>query len=213
MTEGLDAERLAILVHEVRSPVAALSAIAEALPEAERGNGARLELVRLAISACRGVERIVADLAVASIHVKPVDVEALVRDAVSAARLRGAPVEASLESPLPVIDGDPDRLRQVIDNLILNAVRHGPPGGAVWVRAEADDTLRISVTDTGDGIPAEQRERIFDVGIRLDPESEGAGLGLALSRALAEGHGGSLTVACAGGSGTTFTLTLPLPRS
>jgi signal transduction histidine kinase len=213
MSEGLDAARLAILVHEVRSPVAALSAIAEAFPEAERGADARLEHVRLAISACRGVERIVADLAVASIQVGAVDPEELVRDAVSAARLRGAPVEASLVPGLPVIEGDPSRLSQIIDNLISNAVRHGPRGGAVQVRAEADETLRISVTDTGGGIPLEQRERIFDAGVQLDRGSQGAGLGLALSRAIAEGHGGSLTVSSAAGSGTTFTLTLPLARS
>jgi two-component system, OmpR family, sensor histidine kinase BaeS len=213
MSEGLDTERLAILVHEVRSPVAALSAIAEAFPQAEPGADARLELVRLAISAGRGVERIVADLAVASIEIEPVDPEELVRDAVLAARLRGAPVEASLVPGLPVIEGDPSRLRQIIDNLISNAVRHGPRGGAVHVRVEADETLRISVTDTGDGIPLEQRERIFDAGVQLDRGSQGAGLGLALSRAIAEGHGGSLTASSAAGSGTTFTLTLPLARS
>ncbi len=213
MTDALDAERLAILVHEVRSPVAALSAIAEAFPEPELGRDARLELVRLAAAACRGVERIVADLAVASIQVEQVDPDALVRDAVSAARLRGAAVEASVARGLPLIEGDASRLRQVIDNLISNAVRHGSPDGFVRVRAEADAVLRISVSDSGDGIPPDEQERIFEVRTRLDPTSPGSGLGLALARMIAEGHGGSLTVESEAGVGTTFTLTLPLPMS
>jgi two-component system sensor histidine kinase BaeS len=210
MTDGLDAERIAVLVHEVRSPVAALSAIAETLSEAELDHAARLELARLSISACRGVERIVTDVAVASIHTERVDADELVRQAVAAAALRGALVDADLALDLPEIDGDPARLRQVLDNLISNALRHGSPTQAVVIRAEVDGMLRISVSDSGDGIPLEQQERIFDVGVRLDPESPGAGLGLPLARAIAEAHGGSLTVASAPGAGTTFTLALPL---
>ena len=210
MSKGVDAERLAVLVHEVRSPVAALSAIAETFVEPELAEGARLELVRLSISACRGIERIMADVAVASIQTELVDSGRLVRDSISAASLRGVLVEASLAPDLPVIEGDPARLRQVLDNLISNAVRHGPPSGVVLVRAESDETLRISVSDTGDGIPLEQQERIFDAGVRLDPRSPGMGLGLTLARAIAEGHGGSLTVTSAPGEGATFTLALPL---
>ncbi len=210
MTNSLDAERIAVLVHEVRSPVAALSAIVETFSEAELDHAARLELARLSISACRGIERIVTDVAVASIHTERIDADELVRQAVAAAALRGALVDANLPLDLPVIDGDPARLRQVLDNLISNAVRHGTPTQAVVVRAEVDGMLRISVSDSGDGIPLEQQERIFDVGVRLDPASPGAGLGLPLSRAIAEAHGGSLTVASAPGAGTTFTLALPL---
>jgi two-component system, OmpR family, sensor histidine kinase BaeS len=210
MSNGVDANRLAVLVHEVRSPVAALSAIAETFVEPELAEGARLELVRLSISACRGIERLVADVTVASIQTEPVDSERLVRDSVSAASLRGVLVEASLAPDLPVIEGDPARLRQVLDNLISNAVRHGPPSGVVLVRVVSDEMLRISVSDTGDGIPLEQQERIFDAGVRLDPRSPGMGLGLTLARAIAEGHGGSLTVTSAPGEGATFTLALPL---
>ena len=112
-----------------------------------------------------------------------------------------------------MIDGDPSRLRQVLDNLISNAVRHGSASDVVLVRAEVDGMLRISVSDHGEGIPLEQQERIFDVGVRLDSTSPGTGLGLALARAIAEGHGGSLTVASTPGEGTTFTLALPLQRS
>jgi two-component system, sensor histidine kinase len=210
VTAGPNAERLAILVHEVRSPVAALSAIAETFGEPELDSHARHELVRLSVAACRGVERIVTDIAVVSIQSEWMDPEALVRDAVSAAALRGAHVEADVAPDLPVIEGDPSRLRQLLDNLITNAVVHGPPNGLVVVHADADETVRIRVSDTGGGIPAGEQERIFDVGVRLGRSSPGSGLGLALARAIAEGHGGSLTVS-SGDSGTTFTVTLPLP--
>jgi signal transduction histidine kinase len=210
VTLSPDAERLAILVHEVRSPVAALSAIAETFGEPELDSHARHELVRLSVAACRGVERIVSDIAVVSIQSEWMDPEALVRDAVSAAALRGAHVEADVAPDLPVIEGDPSRLRQLLDNLITNAVEHGPPHGLVVVHADADETVRIRVSDTGRGIPPGEQEHIFDVGVRLDRSSPGSGLGLALARAIAEGHGGSLTVS-SGDSGTTFTVTLPLP--
>jgi signal transduction histidine kinase len=210
VTDGVDAERLAVLVHEVRSPVAALSAIAETFSQGELDRAGRLELVRLSLAACRGVERIVTDLAVASIHTEQVDAGVLVQQAVSVARLRGALVEADLPPDLPSIEGDPSRLRQVLDNLISNAVRHGSPSEVVHVRAQVNGMLRISVSDSGDGISLEHQERIFDVGVRLDPSLPGVGLGLALARAIAEGHGGSLTVRSAPGEGTTFTLALPL---
>ena len=93
MTPSLDSERLAVLVHEVRSPVAALSAIAEAL-DADTDLETRRELVRLASLACRGVERVVTDAAVASIRSEPIDPEQLVRDVVAGAVVRGAHVEA-----------------------------------------------------------------------------------------------------------------------
>ena len=212
MSDGLDAARLAILVHEVRSPVAALGAIAETYAEPELDRHARHELIRLSVAACRGVERILTDVAVASIQPELVDPEALVRDAVSAAALGGAPVEVDLASNLPWIEGDPSRLRQVLDNLITNAVLHGPSSGVVVVRAEADETLRISVSDAGDGIPLDEQERIFEVGVRLDRSTPGSGIGLPLARAIAEGHGGSLNVATRKGT-TTFTVTLPLAGS
>jgi signal transduction histidine kinase len=210
MTDGLDADRLALLVHEVRSPVAALSAIAETFTEVELDHAARLELARLSISACRVVQRIVTDVAAASIHTGPVDAGELVRESVAAAALRGVLVETDLATDLPVLAGDPVRLRQVLDNLISNAVRHGSSSDPVLVRAEVAGALRISVSDKGDGIPLEQQVRIFDVGVRLDPQSPGKGLGLPLARAIAEGHGGSLTVRSAPGEGTTFTLVLPV---
>ena len=212
MTSTLDSERLALLVHEVRSPVAALSAIAETVAEGRLDGDARRSLVRLVTLACGAVERIVTDVAVASIRREQVDAARLVNDVVAAARLRGAQVELTSEPDLPTLRADPLRVRQALDNLVRNGVVHGG-GLPVKVAVRADAMLRIDVTDAGPGVSAEDSERIFEPGVRLDPAaSSGSGLGLALARAIAEGHGGSLTVSSSPGAGATFTLSLPLQR-
>lgn len=210
MSRSLDNERLAVLVHEVRSPVAALSAIAESLAGAELDSGVRRDLVHLAILACRGVERVVTDAAVASIRLEPVDAVTLVEDVVNSAVLRGGRVELAASS-VPIVRGDPSRLRQAVGNLVENAVVHGGTDGVVVVGVRADNALRISVTDTGPGVAQDQLERIFDVGVRLDPDAtSGSGLGLAVARAIVDAHGGTLTVTSSAGVGTTFTVALPL---
>ncbi len=171
----LDAQRLAVLVHEVRSPVAALSAIAETVADPELDASARVELVRLAVSAGESVQRIVTDIAVASIRFEEIAPGGLVRDAAAAAVLRGDRVEVDIAAELPLIRGDPQRLRQALDNLIANAVVHSGSDDAVVVRGVADEALRISVSDAGVGIAPEEQERIFDVGVRLGTDSGGFG--------------------------------------
>ena len=211
MNAGLDADRLAVLVHEVRSPVAALSAISETLAEGRLDGEARRSLIKLVTLACRGIERLVADASVASIHFEAVDPVDLVNDVVAAARLRGTAVELRVDGGVPVVDADRSRLGQAVDNLIVNAVVHGATDEPVSVSLTADSMVRITVSDSGPGIPAAELERIFETHVRLDPErSEGSGLGLALARAIAEGHGGSLTVRSSPGAGATFALSLPL---
>jgi two-component system sensor histidine kinase BaeS len=208
----LDAKRLAVLVHEVRSPVAALSAIAETIADPELDASARVELVRLAVSAGESVQRIVTDIAVASIRFEEIAPGGLVRDAAAAAVLRGDRVEVDIAAELPLIRGDPQRLRQALDNLIANAVVHSGSDDAVVVRGVADEALRISVSDAGVGIAPEEQERIFDVGVRLGTDSGGSGIGLALTRAIVEGHGGALAVTSTPGDGASFTIVLPLGR-
>jgi len=210
MSSNLDTDRLAVLVHEVRSPVAALSAIAGTLVEGELDTAARRELVRLSALACRAIERIVADAAVTSIRRETVDAVMLVGDIVGAARLRGARIAFAVPQGVPSVDADPARLRQALDNLITNAVVHGGPHVEISVAVRVDDALRIDVSDNGPGIAEDELDRIFDTGVRLDPDRPGAGLGLALARSIAEGHGGALTAESSRGGGMVFTLSLPL---
>lgn len=213
MTGRADKERLAILVHEVRSPVAALAAIRQAFG-GEAGAGDRPELVALAVAACRAIERIVQDVAVASIRAEDVDLVRVVREAGASARLVASPVRVDARPDAITVRADSLRVRQVLDNLLANAVASSPPGAEITVRVRADgERVEISVSDSGPGIALADQGRIFDAGVRLDDSRSGSGLGLAISRAIAETHGGTLDVVSAPGEGATFTLVLPLRAS
>ena len=210
MTDA-DRDRLAILVHEVRSSVAALSAIAETYPQVRSDVTANRPLVELAIAASRGIERIVTDAAVASVREELLFVGRLVDETVAAAVLGGGNVREDVAAGLPLVDADPLRLRQALDNRYTNALVHGGSAEVVVVRARQDGaSIVVSVVDAGAGVPLVEQERIFQSGVRLDGERPGWGIGLAVSRAIAEAHGGSLTVESAPGEGAIFTLTLPM---
>jgi heavy metal sensor kinase len=116
------------------------------------------------------------------------------------------------------VEGDPDRLKQVMLNLVDNALRYTPSGGEVTLDLlQRGDEAVFQVRDTGPGIPAEQVSRIFDRFYRVDqPRTRGAGgtgLGLAIAREVAEAHGGRIDVESHVGEGSTFALVLPVARS
>ena len=210
MTDRIDPERLAVLVHEVRSPVAALQAIAATIAEGAGDDPALRELARLAIAACSAIERIVLDASLTSIHPAKVDPGRLVREAAAAAAVGGARVEARVTSGLPPVSGDAQRLRQALDNLVSNAVVHAGSDGVIVVTASPrPGEVLISVTDRGIGIPVAEQERILETGVRLDSSRPGSGLGLAIARAIVDAHGGRLLVESAPGEGATFTIALP----
>jgi two-component system sensor histidine kinase BaeS len=113
---------------------------------------------------------------------------------------------------------DPQRLDQVLGNLVANALRHTPPGGQITLDAEltADDALRLWVADTGEGIAPEDLARIFERFWRGDPARShdagaGMGLGLAIAKGLVEAHGGRIWAESQSGQGTTISCLLPLP--
>jgi signal transduction histidine kinase len=109
--------------------------------------------------------------------------------------------------------GDEALARQLVANLLGNAVRHAAPGGRVWVSlAVAGSLLRLSVSDDGAGVRTEDRERIFERFVKLDPTRNadgGAGLGLSIARWVAEAHGGTLTLTDAIAGRTTFEARFP----
>lgn len=210
MTGGVEQSRLQVVVHEVRSPVAALAAIAHAFAELDSDAPAREELVHLAITACRGIERIVVDVMTTSVRLETLDPTSIVREVAAAATLGGASIETRVGPDLPRISGDPLRLRQALDNLIANAHVHSGSAAPVVVGATAEGaSVRLYVSDSGIGISEPDQERILQAGVRLRADVPGSGLGLAFVRAVAEAHGGRLVVASAPGTGATFTLVLP----
>jgi len=114
-------------------------------------------------------------------------------------------------SPVPMLATDPARVRQVIGNLVSNAVKYTPRGGVTVRVAERAGCVVVDVEDTGPGIPEDKRRLLFQEFTRLDPTAApGVGIGLAMSHRIAEAIGGRLTVSGAPGRGSTFTLALPL---
>ncbi|MBB5913202.1 two-component system OmpR family sensor kinase [Nocardia transvalensis] len=160
---------------------------------------------------------------------RPVDLLALASDAVHSARAVDAAQRP--EGPSRVIDleirsgagtleisGDEARLRQVLSNLVNNALVHTPPEAAVAVRlTPAADEVMLEVADTGPGLPDDQAGRIFERFYRTDAsrsrDSGGTGLGLSIVQALVAAHGGTVEVRTAMGEGTTFTVRLPRAQS
>ncbi len=170
----------------------------------------RPELVRLALAASRAIERIVLDIAVDSVRVEPVDIAALARDVVATLSVSGANVVGEGVDGSIVADADPVRLRQVLDNLVANALTHAGANNLLSIQLTASrESVEIAVSDAGPGIPGDELAGIFELGVRLDPEAPGSGLGLALSRAIVDAHGGTLEVASTPGEGSTFTVVLP----
>jgi signal transduction histidine kinase len=207
-----EAERLALVVHEVRSPVAALAAVGLALSDDPGEPHGRRRLLELAVAACRAIDRLVRDVTVTSVVLEPVDVVRVADDVAAAASLT-SPVPVGIRSRAPeiVVHADPLRIRQALDNLVRNAVAVSPAGGEVVVEVvPAGETVRIAVSDAGPGIAEVDRARIFEPGVRLDERRPGSGLGLAVARGIAEAHGGRLGVESTLGVGSTFVLELPV---
>lgn len=157
----------------------------------------------------------------------PVDMESVIREAVEAIGSRAAERQLDLKVSLPrdlkPAKGDPERLRQIMDNLLDNSVRYTPPGGniTVWAaeahlaeeNAAPQHYLVISIRDTGVGIPPEEHDRIFEKFYRVDDpllvQARGPGMGLAIVKNLVEAHGGRIWVESESEAGSTFSFTIP----
>ncbi|MBF4623260.1 HAMP domain-containing sensor histidine kinase [Clavibacter sp. VKM Ac-2872] len=210
--------------HELRTPVAGIRASADALvrtdPSAEERERLSVHVVREAIRAGRLVDDMLMMARLdegLSVEGRPVRVPQVVEQAVAqqAARTPGTRVVAEVRGAPPAVRADPDRLAQILDNLLQNAARYA--ASEVRVEAEAADaaTVRITVADDGPGVPDADRERIFDRLVRLDDGRDrqhgGAGLGLSIARALARAQGGDLVcLPAVPGAGARFRLTLPV---
>jgi two-component system, OmpR family, sensor histidine kinase BaeS len=225
--EGTRRRLLADLGHEMRTPVATLEAYLEALEDGVATLDAKTaELLR---AQTRRLARLSEDISSVSraeegqvrLDMQNVQPESVVAAAVhpltEAFNVKGVRLVLRTPAPLPDARMDPERMGQVLGNLLDNALRHTPPGGTVTITATSSPRtgdLELSVEDTGDGIPEEHLPRVFDRFYRVDAARDrahgGSGIGLAIAKALTEAHGGKLTVTSRGtGLGSTFRVVLP----
>jgi len=221
---ALRADFVSLVSHELRSPMAAVIGAARTLQQRWRDlhheqrhsflSVIADETSRLAtlISDVFDTSRI--DAGTFAYRFVDVDVAALVEDSVAAAGMGQdeVPVRAEVGPAIPHVRADPARLRQVVGNLIDNAVKYSPPGAPVDVSvAHVDGSVQISVSDRGIGIDLADQRRIFEKFGRVAGGSKpGTGLGLYIARSIAEAHGGTLEVRSAPGRGATFTVKLPV---
>ena len=220
--ESIRRNMAADVAHELRTPLAALQAGLEELrdgfvePDRERLAALHGQSLRLGRVVQDLADLSAAETAAASMRRQRTDLSALIADAVVAARpaLDTAGVEVSTDlAPSVEVDGDPDRLHQVIGNLLGNAARYCRPGDRVAVGLTTSNGWAVVVVaDTGPGIDAADLPHVFERLWRgaADREVPGSGIGLAVVRELVEAHGGTVTASSDGTSGTTITLRLPL---
>ncbi|MFI7482945.1 sensor histidine kinase [Kocuria sp. M1R5S2] len=235
-TEDVRRRMLSDLAHEMRTPLAVLAVYREGLEDGvarfDRSTGAVMaeQLARLT--------RLVEDIDDVSraeegrmvLECSPVPVDELLRSAADAARdacaLKGVGlrvdtgVGASGDDGAAVVLVDRQRMAQVLDNLLSNALRHTPPGGEVVMSSAvaASGAVAVRVADTGEGIAAEHLPHVFERFYRGDAARDrdhgGSGIGLTISRALVEAHGGTLGASSPGpGRGAVFSVTLPPPAA
>jgi two-component system, OmpR family, sensor kinase len=205
--------------HELRTPLTVLRAQVELL-DRETDPQRRHEGVTTLLRRLDELDRLVADmLTLASaeggqlIEPRPIDLSEFFEDVRRDLPLFGER-DFRLDAVGGTLQGDPDRLTQVLRNLVRNAVAHTDSGDRVMIRAHARDSqLEIDVSDTGPGIPPDQLELIFErfhrVGAGRSRDRGGSGLGLAIARAITEAHGGRLYAESAPGHGATFHMQLP----
>lgn len=181
--------------HELRTPITALRAVLENIVDGVAEPDP--ETLRAALKQTERLGELVADLLDLSrieggaidLQLSRFGVAEFLRDAVA-----HATVEVIVDPPGLTAVADPARLRQVVVNLVDNAIRHSPPGGRVSVRAGVGPGLQLDVRDDGPGIPASERERVFQRFTRGDTSDGGTGLGLAIARWAVELHGGTIEV-------------------
>jgi signal transduction histidine kinase len=226
--DRLKDEFIAIVSHELRTPLTSVYGAAMTLEKQELDDHRQRELLEIIATESSRLSHLLDDIlwvsrldsGSARPYITRVEALSLTEEVVDAARIHlpsGLSVELQHDPPLPEVAADPDRLRQVLVNLIENAVKYARRG-RVQVRLSSHyGTVRFSVRDEGPGIPLSQQERIFEKFYRLDPNMTkgvgGTGLGLYICRELVDAMNGDIWVESAPGAGSTFSFELPVAKA
>jgi two-component system, OmpR family, phosphate regulon sensor histidine kinase PhoR len=225
--EQLKADFIATVSHELRTPLAAVHGAAKTLlrDDVDLGDDVSRQLLALVSEQSDRLARMVEDILLASTLESPelelaterVDVSELAADAIAAARMHAGEqvtLELAAAPSLPQVAADRDKLRQVLVNLVGNAVKYSPAGGRIDVEVRAEDGhVAVLVRDEGLGIAPSEQNLIFEKFYRADANMtrgvSGSGLGLYISRELVHRMGGTISVESEPGEGSTFVVTLP----
>jgi PAS domain S-box-containing protein len=219
-------ELISTVSHELRTPLASIYGAALTLERPGLNEETRSSLLAVIVNESKRLERIADSILVASriqegelpVAIEAADLGCIAQEAVEAARAslpEDRTIVLTVDDPMPPVECDPEKLGQVLANLVDNAVRYSPQGGPIEISVTHGGGLaRCSVRDEGLGIPAEEHERIFERFYRLDPDLQyaitGTGLGLYISRELVRLMGGRIEVRSKPGQGSTFAVELPL---
>lgn len=216
------------IAHELRTPLSVILGYTEALSEGKlSGSDETFDVMH---DEAQHLQRLIEDLRTLSLadagelplmrQTVPPDglLERVAIAHAPRAREQGVSVEVEAPPDLPPMTIDPDRMAQVLSNLVGNALRYTPRGGSIRLLAENNGgTIKLKVVDTGPGIAEKDLPHIFQRFYRADSSRDAAegqtGLGLAIARSIVEAHGGMIDVASTLGEGTTFTITLPAKSS
>ena len=226
MTSRLEAQErlrrnlMADVAHELRTPLSVMRGRLEGLLD---GVYARDDAtIERLIDDTKHLERLVEDLRTLAhaeggtlkLQREPTDIGVLIHEVgrafESAAQAKGVELTASVTGDVPLVDLDPFRIREVLTNLVANALRHTPAGGRVTIAATPESSrVRVDVEDTGSGIPPDQLPKVFDR-FAKGADSQGSGLGLTIARNLVAAHGGEISARNRPEGGAVFTFTLPV---
>ena len=224
-TNQLRAALFSSVTHDLRTPLASIKAsVTSLLSETAVHDAAQQrELLTTVLEETDRLNRVVGNLMdLAKIRAgaleparEPAAVDELVQAVVARMRpqLAEVSVRSAIRPDLPDVFVDPVQIDQVLTNLLENAALHSPPGGEISITAAPFlDVVQVRVADRGPGIPADDRERVFEAFYRGDaaPERPGSGLGLAIARAIVVAHGGKIWVEGAPGGGTVVVFELPI---
>ena len=218
-------EMVGVVSHDLRNPVAAVKMLSRTLLRAPANGGSQAqESIELISQAAEQMDALIRDLLDVNrldagklvISPVPVDPSVLLTDSLQTLRPlvdeKGISLDLQIETALPKVMADPERIQQTLSNLVGNAIKFSPAGSKIVVVARKDaEGVIISVLDNGKGIAPEHLPRVFDrywQSSRTD--RQGAGLGLAIAKGIVEAHGGRIWIESKPGEGTTASFTLPL---
>ncbi len=229
----------AVLAHEIRNPLGAIKGLAQFLGEKRASDATQTEMTQTIATEATRLERLVNDLLTYARprppELQPTDLPATLREVIAlaqpAADAAGVEVRLEVNDGPPKVIADPEQMKQLFGNLVLNALQAMPKGGALTITAKTQGlqsgnkvslpasplpmhdglSVEISVEDTGPGIPQADLPRIFEP--FYTTRTKGTGLGLAICRQIVEAHGGTIRVARTGPAGTAIEVTLPQEAS